>query len=359
MVSDSQFFFYIGTYTGQGSEGIYTYRFNPANGQADSVGLVAKTDNPSFLAIAPNGRFLYAVNELDSFQDKPTGAVSVFAIDRTSGHLTLHQQVSSLGQGPAHLSFDRSARFLMVANYNGGNVAVFPIRKDGHLGSHSAFVQNVGRSVHPERQGGPHAHSIHVTGDNRLVIVADLGVDKLILHRFDVNTGSLTPADPKFVDVDPGAGPRHVALAPSGTFVYLANELNSTVTVFEYEPNQGALQQKQTVSTLPGDFGGENTVAEIVVEEKGKCLYVSNRGHDSIARFDIHPNNGKLTPQEWVPSGGRTPRNFIIDPTGKWLLAANQDSNCIKLFQIDSITGGLTPTSGALEVVSPVCIRFL
>jgi 6-phosphogluconolactonase len=351
-----EYLVYVGTYTGKGSEGIYAYRFDPATGETRSVGLAAATDNPSFLAVDPNGRFLYAVNELDTFRNEPTGAVSVFAIDRESGALKLLQQVSSLGGGPAHLSLDKSARYLMVANYNGGNVAVFPIEDDGRLGRRTAFVQHVGSSVNPERQAGPHAHSIQAAKDNRFVIAADLGLDKLLVYRFDAGTGSLTPGNPEFVEADPGAGPRHVAFAPSGRFVYAVNELASTVTAFAYEPGPGKLNRIQTITTLPKDFAGTNTTAEIAVDAKGQYLYVSNRGNDCIAVFGIDPDNGKLEPLEWVPSGGKTPRNFAIDPTGGWLFAANQDSNNIRLLRIDQGSGRLIPTSRSLTVVSPVCV---
>jgi len=350
---------YVGTYTGTGSEGIYAYRFDPATGETSSVGLAAATENPSFLAVDPNGRFLYAVNELDTFRNEPTGAVSVFAIDRESGKLKLLQQVSSLGGGPAHVSLDRSARYLMVANYNGGSVAVFPIGKDGRLGRQTAFVQNAGSSVNPERQAGPHAHFIQVTLDNRFAITADLGLDMLLVHRFDPKTGSLTPGSPGLAAVDPGAGPRHVAFAPSGKFVYVVNELASTVTVFAYKSGPGTLHRIQTIPTLPKNFAGKNTAAEIVVDGKGRFLYVSIRGHDSIAVFSIDPDNGNLKSLEWVASGGKTPRNFAIDPTGQWLLAANQDSNNINLLRIDQRSGRLTPANRSLTVVSPVCIRFV
>ena len=350
---------YVGTYTGKGSDGIYAYRFNPATGETSSIGLVAATDNPSFLAVDPNGRFLYAVNELDTFHNEPTGAVSVFSIDRETAKLKLLQQVSSLGGGPAHLSLDMSARFLMVANYGGGNYAVFPIENDGRLGPHSAFVQDVGSSVNPKRQAGPHAHSIQVTNDNRFAVVADLGLDQLLVHRFDATAGSLTPGNPKFVTVSPGAGPRHIAFAPSGKFVYAVNELASSVTVFAYKPGSGILQRKQTISTLPKNFAGTNTAAEIMVDARGKFLYVSNRGDDSIVVFSVNPGHGRLKLVERVPSGGRTPRNFALDPSGNWLFAANQDSNDIKLFLIDPGSGRLSPRSGSLQVVSPVCISFV
>lgn len=357
--SGDQYLVYVGTYTGKGSEGIYSYRFDPATGASSAIALAAVTDNPSFLAVAPQGRLLYAVNELDTFHDEPTGAISVFATDLQSGQLTPLQQVSSLGRGPAHVSLDHTGRFLMVANYNSGNYAVFPVGTDGRLGPHSAFVQDVGSSVNPERQAGPHAHSIQVTGDNRFVLVADLGLDQLLVYRFDANTGALTPGSPRFATVDPGSGPRHVAFAPSGKFVYVVNEMASTVTVFAYDAGAGTLHRRETVSTLPKSFAGTNKAAEIAVDAQGRFLYVSNRGDDSIVVFRIHRDDGSLTPLQRLPSGGKTPRHFAIDPTGAWLFAANQDSNDIRLFQIDQRSGRLTPTAHSLNVVSPVCIRIV
>jgi 6-phosphogluconolactonase len=357
--SASEYLAYVGTYTGTGSEGIYAYRFDPATGVAQPLGLVADTDNPSFLAADPKGRFLYAVNELEAFRNDPTGAVSVFAIERSSGKLTLLQQIPSLGGSPAHLSLDATARYLLVANYGGGSVAVFPIGNDGRLGPHSAFVQDVGSSVNPERQAGPHAHFIQVTNDNRFAVVADLGLDKLLVHRFDATTGSLTPADPAFAAMEPGSGPRHVAYAPSGKTVYVVNELASTVTVFAVQPGEGTLRKVQTVPTLPADFAGSNTAAEIAVDAGGRHLYVSNRGHDSIAVFSMHPDDGRLTSLEWVPSGGKAPRHFVIDPTGEWLFAANQNSDNISLLRIDPKSGRLTPTGRSFEVISPVCVHIV
>jgi 6-phosphogluconolactonase len=353
---DYEYLVYVGTYTGRGSSGIYAYRFDPAAGESVSLGLAASTNNPSFLAVDPKGRFLYAVNELDTFQNRPTGAVSVFGIDRGSGKLKLLQQTSSLGRGPAHLSLDKSARYLMVANYNSGNCAVFPIGDDGLLGPHSAFVQDVGSSVNTERRVRPRAHFIQVTNDNRTAIVADLGLDELLLYRFADKVGSLAPDSPASVKVAPGGGPRHVAFAPSGKSVYVVNETASTVTVFDYESGTGTLHEKQTIATLPEDFSGKNAAAEISLDARGRFLYVSNRGHDSIVVFSVNAEDGRLTPVEWVPSGGKTPRNFTIDPTGKWLFAANQDSNEVRIFQVDPSTGRLIPTSRSLTVVSPVCV---
>ncbi|NTW25023.1 MAG: lactonase family protein [Lentimicrobium sp.] len=356
---DSGYLVYVGTYTGHGSDGIYAYRFNPASGDLSPIGLVAKTDNPSFIAIDFAGRYLYAVNELDSFQNQPTGAISVFEINRKSGKLTFLQQISSLGAAPAHLSLDKSGRYLLVANYNGGNVAVFPIGSNGLLGPHTSLIQNSGSGINPDRQAGPHAHFIQPTNDNKFVMIADLGVDKVFINRLDTLSGKLTPADSGYVKLDPASGPRHIAFSPSGKFVYVLNELSSTITMFIFDSETGAMQTKQTLTTLPENFSGKNSTAEIVVDRKGKFLYVSNRGDNSIALFSINSGDGSLTPVEWFSSGGKTPRNFEIDPTGQWLFAANQDSDNIALFRIDTSSGRLTQISDSTKVSSPVCIRFL
>ncbi len=269
------------------------------------------------------------------------------------------QQISSLGAGPAHLSLDKTDRFLLVANYNSGNYAVFPIGDDGRLGARTAFVQDTGSSVNEARQAGPHAHSIQVTPDNRYVLVADLGTDQLMIYRFDSATGSLAPAVPSSIKVAPGAGPRHVAFAPSARFVYLVSEMGSTVTVLAYDPDRGILEEKQTISTLPKEFSGDNRAAEVAVDPAGKFLYVSNRGHDSIAVFGIAPGSGRLAPLQWISSGGRTPRQFAIDPTGQWMWVANHNSNSLQLFRIDPDSGRLTPTSRSMTVADPVCVVFV
>jgi 6-phosphogluconolactonase len=357
--ADYQYLVFVGTYTEKGSKGIYAYRFDPVTGGADSIGLMAETANPSFLAVDPKHKYLYAVNEIDNFQGGHTGAVTAYAIDRDTGKLSSLQQVPSFGADPAHLALDESGRYLLVANYTSGNIAVFPIEKDGKLGPRAAFVQHTGSSVNKDRQAGPHAHEIQTSNDNQFVLTADLGLDELLVYRFDPKTGSLTPNNPAFAKVSPGSGPRHFSIAPSGKFVYLVNELSSTVTVFAYNSSSGQLQEKQTISTLPAGFKGENTTAEIELDAKGKFLYVSNRGDDSIAVFAVDPHSGKISWVERVPTGGKTPRHFTLDPTGKWLFAANQDSNDITIFHVDPDSGRLTPTPNTLQVATPVSVVFV
>ncbi len=357
MVANPRYTVYVGTYTGQGSRGVYGVRFEPGAGELDAVFLAGETENPSFLEAAPHGRILYAVNETETFRQQPTGAVSVFAIDPESARLRLLQQVSSLGRGPAHLSLDKSGRNLMVANYDGGNVAVFPVGNDGRLGPRTAFVQHAGSSVHPERQTQPHAHFIQVAEDSRFVFVADLGLDQVLVYRFDPTSGTLTPGSPPAVDLDPGAGPRHLAFAPAGRFVFVLNELASTVTVFAYRSGTGMLHRHQTVSTLPKNFSGTNTAAGISVDGTGRCLYVSNRGDDSVAVFRIDSGNGNLAPLQRISCGGKTPRHFTIDPTGAWLFVANQQSHVVTLFSIDAGSGRLSPTSRSVKIHSPTCVH--
>jgi 6-phosphogluconolactonase len=357
--TSAPYLMYVGTYTGPNSKGIYAYRFDPATGQATSLGLVTETVNPSFVAIDPTQGFLYAVNEVSDYQGKKSGAVSAFAIDRQSGKLTLLNEMPSGGAGPCHVSLDKTGKYVLVANYDSGSVAVFPVLNDGKLGEASAVVQHSGHGPDPERQKGPHAHQIVLSKDNRFAIAADLGLDELLIYRFDPAKGTLTPNNPPFGKVDPAAGPRHFVFHPNDRFIFVTNEMASTVTGFSYDAARGSLSKLTSVSTLPEGFKGENDTAEIEISADGKFLYDSNRGHNSIAIFSVDAATGTQKFVEAVSTGGKTPRNFAIDPTGSYLFAANQDSNNIVIFKIDKQTGHLTPTGQVLEAPSPVCIRFV
>lgn len=340
---------YVGTYTNGASKGIYTFRFNLSTGKATGPSLAAETSNPSFLALHPNGRFLYAANE------NPNGMVSVFSIDRASRALTLLNSVSSRGSGPCHIAVDHTGKWLFAANYNSGSVAAFPLDADGKLGEASTVVQHSGSSVNRERQEGPHAHEVVLSPDNRFLLVPDLGADHVVIYRFDAAKGTLTPSTPAFVKAAPGAGPRHLAFRPDGKFAYVVNELAASVVAYRYE--NGSLNGLQTISTLPADFAGVKSGAEIAVHPTGKFLYASNRGHDSIVVFRIDPK-GTLTAAGNTSTQGKTPRNFAIDPTGACLLAANQDSGIVVVFRIDPNTGGLTPTGNVLRIPAPVSLIF-
>jgi 6-phosphogluconolactonase len=348
---------YVGTYTNQQSKGIYAYHFQ-TSGKFTPIGLVAETSSPSFLAVDHNQKFVYAANELTTYEGKPAGSISAFAIDAATGHLKLLNKVSSKGSGPCHVSFDETGKWLFAANYFGGSLAVFPVHEDGSLGEASAFIQHTGSSVDPQRQSGPHAHSAYISPGNRFVLVDDLGLDRVVVYRLDAATGTLTPNDPPFAKLAPGSGPRHLAFGKDGKFVYVLSEMAATVTAFSYNAGAGSLTQTQTISMLPGDYTGPKSGAEIFVHPNGKFLYASNREHNSIAIFRIDPGSGALTAAGRVSTQGKTPRNFAIDPTGAFLLAANQDSGSIVVFRIDQATGALTPTGDILNVASPVCIVF-
>ncbi|MFB3924269.1 MAG: lactonase family protein [Terriglobia bacterium] len=349
---------YIGTYTGQYSKGIYAYEFESRNGQLKRLGLVGETPNPSYLAIHPSQPFLYAVNEVDNYEGKKAGSITAFAFDARSGKLTLLNAKSTRDADPCYVTVDKTGRYALVANYGGGNVAAIPIGKDGRLGEASAFIQHTGHGTNPERQEGPHAHSINLSPDNRFAVAADLGLDELLVYRFDPTNGSLIPNDPPFAKVQPGAGPRHFDFHPRGKFAYAICEMGSIITAFAYDAAAGTLQELQTISTLPKDYAGSNDDADIHVHPSGRFLYGSNRGHDSIAVFAIDPDKGTLTLVEHVSTQGKTPRNFGIDPSGSYLFAANQDSDNIVVFHIDSKSGRLTPTGQTIEVPSPVCVKF-
>jgi 6-phosphogluconolactonase len=356
--SKGDFVVFVGTYTRQESKGIYAYRFRSATGQLTPIGLVAETENPSFLALHPSHRFLYAVNETSNFEGQSAGSVSAFTIDAKTGMLTILNRVSTRGTIPAHLVVDQTGKSLLVANYGSGSVAVFPLKADGSIAAASAFVQHNGSSSGP-RQRGPHAHAVTLSPDNRFVFVPDLGLDQVLSYRLDPDKATLIPNDPPFTRVTRGSGPRHFSFHPNGEAAYTLSEMGSLVTVFAYDRNGGTLKELQTISTLPKDFNGSNNSAELEVHPNGRFLYASNRGHDSIAVFAIDPTAKTLTLVEHVATQGKIPRNFAIDPTGAYLLAANQNTNNIVVFRIDQKTGRLTSTGEELKTPSPVCIVFL
>jgi 6-phosphogluconolactonase len=350
---------YVGTYTGTKSQGIYVFEMDLTSGATTPARLAGEAVNPSFVAIHPSQRFLYAVGEVSDFAGKKSGGVSAFAIDASTGNLTLLNQQSSGGAGPCHLVVDKAGKNVLVANYGGGSVAVLPIQADGKLGEASCFIQHTGKSVNPRRQEAPHAHSINLDAANHFAFVADLGLDKVLVYRFDAAKGTLTPNDPPAASVAPGAGPRHFAFHPGGRYAYVINEMGNTVTAFNYDAQKGVLTEIQTLSTLPQGYTEVSHTAEVQVHPSGKFLYGSNRGHDSIAVYSIDQNTGRLTLVGISSTQGKTPRNFGIDPTGTFLLAANQDSDNIVVFRIDPQTGELKPTGQVVEVPRPVCVKFM
>lgn len=342
---------YVGTYTSSTSEGIYVYRMDQFSGELKRVG-AAKSENPSFLAIDPRKRFLYAVNET------PTGAVSAFRINRQTFELEFLNQQRSEGADPCHLMVDARGKSLLLANYTGGNVAVLPIKRDGSLGPASDVEQHEGSGPR-EQQKSPHAHCIKLDRFNRHAFAADLGSDKVMIYRFNAAAGRLERGVQPWATLHQGAGPRHLTLHPNGKFLYVINELDSSLTTFRYDASKGTLTAFESVSTLPRDFIGKSYCADIHVSRSGRFLYGSNRGHNSIVVFAIDPHSGRLGFVEHVSTGGNWPRNFTIDPTGRFLLVANQRSDNVVTFRIDSGTGRLTPTGQITEIPVPVCLQFL
>jgi 6-phosphogluconolactonase len=348
---------YIGTSESEPGKGIYRFPFDADQGQAGAVELAAESARPTFLAIHPSRPLLYAVNGVREFQGQNTGAVSAFALDAKNGDLRLLNQQPSGGTGPCHLVVDRDGRNVLVANYAGGSVACLPIDAEGRLKPPSSVVQHHGSSVDPSRQEGPHAHSINLDAANGFALACDLGLDQVLVYRFDASSGTLTPHDPPAATA-PGAGPRHLAFHPSGRFAYVINELDSTVTAFRYDATAGALQEIQTITTLPDGFSGENYPAEVLVHPSGRFLYGSNRGHDSIVIYTIDAQTGNLTLGGHQSSGGKGPRNFNTDPTGRWMIVGNQSTNNVLMLSVEPERGTLTPTGQEFAVPSPICFRM-
>ncbi len=360
---------YIGTYTepirfgtgkvlqGKG-EGIYRFRLDMESGALAPAGVTTCVANPSYLAFDATRRFLYAVNELKSHQDRPGGTVSAFAVDAATGELVLLNRQPTHGTDPCHVVVDRQRRHVFVANFMSGSVCVLPVRDDGSLGEACDFVQHLGAGIDPARQTGPHAHSVTLDATNRFALVPDLGLDKLMIYRFDAKRGMLEPNGVPWLKMKPGAGPRHVALHPGGRFAYLINELDSTVAALAYDPKTGAMRELQVAATLPEGFDGQSSGADIYVSPSGRFVYASNRGHDSIAIFRIDARTGRLTTVGHEATQGRTPRSFCIDPTGRFLLVANQDSDAVVTFRIDARSGELHPTGHAAQVPTPVCVKI-
>jgi 6-phosphogluconolactonase len=341
---------FVGTYTSGSSEGIYVYRMDQLTGDLKQVSSI-KSENPSFLALDPSKRFLYTVNET------PAGAVSAFKIDPTSHELAYLNQQPSEGADPCHLIVDNQRKCVLVANYTGGNVAVLPVQRDGSLGSSTDVKQHEGSGPR-EQQKSAHAHCIKLDRANRFAYAADLGSDKVMIYRFNRANGKLDPAQQPFASLHQGAGPRHLTLHPNGKFLYVINELDSSITSFRCDPVRGTLTAFESVSTLPRDFTGKSYCADIHISRSGHFLYGSNRGHNSIVVFAIDPRSGRLSLVEHVSTEGKWPRNFVIDPEGKFLLVANQHTNNVVTFHINSQTGRLTPTGHVAEIPVPVCLQF-
>lgn len=351
---------YFGTYTGGRSRGICLSEFDDASGKLSLPVLVAEAVNPAFLALHPNGKFLYSISEVSNAQGKSAGAVQAFAVDTGTGKLRALNGQTSGGAGPCHLSIDATGQCLLVANYGSGSVAAFPIRADGSLGEAATAIQHTGSGANPQRQSGPHAHFICPSPDNHFALACDLGLDKILIYKLVAANAKISPNDPPFAMVPSGAGPRHLVFSRGGRFLFVVNELGVSVSAFRYDAANGSLSPVGNFSTMPDGYipGAKDSAAEIALHPNGRFLYVSNRGHDSIAIFSIDSVTGQLTLIGHQPTLGKTPRHFALDPTGRWLLAENQDSGSVVVFSVDPATGGLKPTGNTAEIASPVCAVF-
>lgn len=353
---------YIGTYTSGKSlsEGIYIYKLNLDSGELAPYRIVKNVVEPSYLAIDESRKFLYAVNETEVYEDKKSGAVSAFAIDQKTGDLQFLNKQASLGGAPCYITVSDDEKFVLVANYLGGNASVFPIQSDGSIGASVELKQNSGIGPNKARQEASHAHSINLDSHDKFAYLCDLGLDKIFIYEFDRKNGKLNPNTKQdFFQTKPGAGPRHFTFHPKKDFAYVINELDSTITALARDEDAGTLTAIETVPTLPSDFKGENTCADIHITPDGNFLYGSNRGHDSIVSFKIDEKTGRLEFIEHTSTRGKTPRNFAIDPSGKFLLAANQNSNSVAVFRIDEKSGKLTAVGNPVSVPMPVCLKLI
>lgn len=356
-----EFFVYFGTYTKTRSKGIYRSRLDVATGRLSAAELAIAARDPAFLAVHPNGGYLYAIDERSDPARTPGKGLAAYAIERGTGKLTLLNEQEVGGPGPCHLAVDHAGRSVLVANYSGGSVAAIALQSDGRLGELRNVIRHRGASVHPTRQKQPHAHAVTIAPDNRFMLTADLGMDRVLVYPLDPAQDGIIANAAQSVALPPGSGPRHLAFHPNGKFVYVINELLCTLAVFSYGARDGQLREMQSLSTLPaGEAVKQGTsTAEVVVHPSGRFVYGSNRGHDSIAVFAADVTTGKLTHVANEPTLGRTPRHFAIDPTGAWLLAENQGSDTVVVFRIDLQTGKLRATGQILDVPVPVCAVFV
>lgn len=350
---------YIGTYAKEGELSIFQCRLNGTTGQITKVSGYKGGANPSFLTLAPDRKCLYAVNEVAQFNGSNTGAVSAFEVDGKTGRLTLLNQQATGGGAPCYITLDKSNKFILVANYMGGNVSIFPLQPGGKLGNLRTKQQHEGNGPNAKRQEKPHAHCIVPAPDNKFVFAVDLGIDKVKSYKLDTKQGVLIPNPDGDFTAQPGAGPRHLTFHPNGKFAFLINELNSSISVLAYNSTNGSFSQTQAIPTIPAGLTQDNYCADIHVSPNGKFLYGSNRGHDSLAVFAINTESGNLTLIEHVSTQGKWPRNFGFDPSGNILLVANQNTNNIVTYRADSETGKLTPTGHSVAIPSPVCLQVV
>ncbi len=349
---------FISAFASGDKAGIHAFRFDSENGALQPLHRTTDIQNPFFLSVSPDQRFLYAINA-EKFGGADDEFVAAYALQDRTGRLKKLNQQSARGTASCYLDVDATGKTVVVANYASGSVASLPVKEDGMLGEAATFVQHTGSSIDSERQKGPNAHSIVISPDNRFALAADLGIDKILIYQLDAATAKLTPNEAQpFAKMQPGSGPRHITFHPNGRHVYVINELANTVTCFDYTPASGTLTERQTLTTLPDGFGGKSYTADLKITPDGKFLYGTNRGHDSIASYRIG-DDGRLTLLSIDPSLGKGPQNLLITPDGRWLLCANMPGNSVVVFRIDSTSGKITASGTPVEMPMPSCIRWV
>lgn len=347
----------VGTQTKAGSQGIYGYHWNPASGELSGEHLAAASDNPTFLALDPEAKYLYAANEIDNFEAQKSGAVSAFTIDRRTEKLQPINQVSALGAGTCNVSVDHIGRAAFCANYVSGSASSFYLQPDGQISDAVSHFQYQGHGPNAERQEGPHAHRVTVSPDDRFLLVNDLGLDCIHVYHLDATNARLTPNDPPQWNATPGSGPRALQFHPNGHIAYCVCEMGSVVNVLQWDAQKGTLHEIQTLSLVPEDYHGETAGCDIVVTRDGHYAYAINRFYNSAESFSV-AKDGKLTLLARGSCGGKTPRHLALDPTERWLLVANQDSDNIAVLARDAKTGKLADPSKSYPRVKPQCLVF-
>ena len=348
----------VGTQTSGSSKGIYAYSFSAKTGELTALGLAAETENPTFLALAPDGKTVLVANELDTFKGKDSGAVSTFGLDRTKTRLSKISQVASLGGGTCHVAFDHTGRAAFAANYGGGSAASFAVGAGGVLSPAVSFFQYSGHGPDKKRQEAPHAHRVTVSPDNRFLLVNDLGLDTIHIYRLDASTAKLVLNEPAAWRSAPGAGPRALRFHPNGKVAYCVTEMASTVVVLRWDSELGKLETIQEIVMKPADFQGPTGGDDITIDREGRLAYATDRFDDIVVTFSISPSDGKLTLANRIPCGGKVPRHLVLDPSGRWLLVANQESDNISVLGRDPKTGKLTDSGKSFPLSRPQCLVF-